>query len=136
MHLTLVKLDQTENSTVSKMFIGSTVFLGFIIEDGEHENKIHGKTRIPGGTYRMVKDRTTKFTYQWGYCWQILNVPEFSEIKIHKGNTIAHTEGCLLPNTQIGHTGNDWYGVNSKTTYDRMMSLLKAEDEHFINIIR
>lgn len=84
----------------------------------------------------MVKDRTTRFTYEWGYCWHILDVPNFSEIKIHKGNTIKHTDGCLLPNMYAGFERNLYFGVNSKVAYNTMMQILKDNDEHFIDIIR
>jgi len=131
----VIKLDQTENSTVSKLWVDDK-FMGFIIEDGEHENKIHGSTRIPSGHYELVKDYTTRFKYQYGYCWHVRDVPGFSEIKIHKGNYIRDTEGCLLPNTQIGFTGRDWYGVNSKYTYDLLMELLKGEDKHSLMVMR
>lgn len=135
MEVNIVKIDQTEHSTVSKMFIDGH-FICFVIEDGEHENKIHGSTRIPGGRYEIIKDYTTKFTYQWGYCWWVQNVPGFSEIKIHKGNRIIDTEGCLLPNLEIGYDGRNYYGRNSKAGYDRMMHILQSEEMHYLDIIR
>lgn len=135
MELNLVKIDQTEHSTVSQLWINGKPIC-FVIEDGEHKNKIYGSTRIPGGRYKMVKDYTTKFVYDWGYCWHILDVPGFSEIKIHKGNKITHTDGCLLPNLYIGFDGLNYFGVNSKAAYNRMMRVLEDSDQHHIDIIR
>lgn len=136
MNISITKLGQTEYSTVSKIFFG-TLFIGFVIEDGERMNKIHGSTRIDAGTYKMVADVSTRFTYKYGYCWHIIGLPRHLEVKIHKGNTIAHTSGCLLPNTEIGidKQGN-WYGRNSKKAYDRMMKLLPRDHDHTINIFR
>lgn len=133
--INIVRIDQTENSTISKLYVDGQ-FLGFVLEDGEHANKIHGQTRIPGGRYKIVKDYTTKFTYQFGYCWHVLDVPGFSEIKIHKGNWITDTEGCLLPNREIGFDGKNYYGVSSKPVYDRMMNMLEYDDFHWLDVLR
>ena len=135
MEINVTKIDQTENSTISKLWIDSK-FIGFILEDGEHESKIHGQTRIPGGRYRIIKDYSTKFKYQFGYCWHILDVPNFSEIKIHKGNWITDTEGCLLPCREMGFDGKNFYGINSKAAYDPMMKMLSGSNEHWIDMLR
>ena len=135
MELNLVKLDQTEFSTISKLFIEGK-FMGFVLEDGEHINKIFGSTRIDPGRYEMIKDESTRFTYQFGYCWHLLNTPRHTEIKIHKGNRIQHTDGCLLPNKEIGFNGTNYYGINSKAAYDPIMRMLKNQSIHFIDIIR
>ena len=135
MELNIVRIDQTENSTISKLWIDNK-FMGFILEDGEHASKIHGQTRIPGGRYKIIKDYSTRFKYQFGYCWHIIDVPGFSEIKIHKGNWITDTEGCLLPNREIGFDGSNYYGINSKSTYDPMMAMLRMEDSHWLDVIR
>ena len=135
MDIVVSKLDQTEFSTVSKMFIEGE-FIGFVIEDGEHASKIYGSTRIDAGRYPMTKDRSTRFTYTYGYAWWIRGTPRHTEIKIHKGNRIEHTNGCLLPNAQVGFDGTNYYGINSKAAYDKMMSILQHDEEHTIFIVR
>ena len=131
----LVKIDQTEHSTLSKMMKGSE-FICFVIEDGEHENKIHGSTRIPAGRYKIVRDTSSRFTYHYGFVWHVLEVPNFSEIKIHKGNRIDDTEGCLLPNLYAGFDGKNFYGVNSKQAYERWMDATSPGFEHWLDVIR
>ena len=133
--INIVRIDQTEHSTISKCYVDGR-FICFVLEDGEHENKIHGSTRIPGGRYKIRRDRTTKFRYQYGYCWWLQNVPNFTEIKIHKGNWIKDTEGCLLPNKEIGFERGNYYGINSKRAYDALMAELKFSASHWLDVIR
>jgi len=117
------------------MFIGS-LFIGFILEPGERENKIPGITRVDGGNYVIVKDKTTKFTYEWGYCWHILALPRHEEIKIHRGNTVRDTDACLITGTEVGFDGSNFYVRHSTEAYNKMMETLQHWDTHYINISR
>ena len=47
---------------------------------------------IPEGTYVFKRDKTGR--HQWYACD---NVPNRTNIEVHIGNTIADSEGCLLP---------------------------------------
>lgn len=64
----------------------------------------------------------------------ILNVPGFTGIRIHSGNTHADTYGCPL----VGTTkGKDFVG-NSRIAYQRFMPKLEAalkKGKVFINIV-
>ena len=75
------------------------------------EGKVYGKTAIPYGRYRIL------FTY-----WKkhnrmaplLQNVPGFTGIFIHSGNTAADSEGCILPgeNKEKGKVLYSKYHVN------------------------
>lgn len=56
--------------------------------------KIFGKTAIPYGEYRIVRTYSNRFKK---ILPELLDVPHFSGIRIHPGNTADDTEGCLLP---------------------------------------
>jgi hypothetical protein len=52
----------------------------------------------------------------------ILNVPNFTGVRIHSGNTSADTEGCILVGTTWA--GKDFIG-NSKIAYKKLFDKLK-----------
>ncbi len=61
----------------------------------------------------------------------ILDVPNFTGIRIHAGNTSAHTDGCILLGTTW--TGGDFIG-NSKLAYNKFFKKLKQAKKATIKI--
>lgn len=60
---------------------------------------IRGKTAVPAGTYDVALTRSPKF----GRLLPILiDVPGMTGIRIHRGNTVADTRGCILPGRYVG----------------------------------
>ena len=55
--------------------------------------KIFGQTAIPAGRYKVITDFSAKFQK---VMLHILDVPFFTGIRIHSGNTDENTEGCVL----------------------------------------
>ena len=85
--------------------------------------KIKGKTAIPKGTYKIMLTVSEKFKNRaWakpygGLVPLLVDVPGYSGIRIHPGNTAADTDGCILPgqNLQPGKV------LNSTVTYRKLM---------------
>lgn len=65
------------------------------------EWKIPGQTAIPSGVYRVVFSHSPKFNRELP---ELLDVPGFSGIRIHPGNSGADTEGCVLPGLETDGT--------------------------------
>lgn len=69
------------------------------------ETKVYAETAIPYGTYKIQVTYSPKFKRDLPL---LLNVPYFEGIRIHRGNTIKDTAGCILvgENTQVGKVLN------------------------------
>ncbi|MBQ5982086.1 MAG: hypothetical protein IJL54_07970 [Prevotella sp.] len=69
------------------------------------DNKIKGKSAIPEGRYPIVITYSPTFK-KW--LPLLLGVPNFSGIRIHQGNTVKDTLGCILvgENKQVGKVFN------------------------------
>ena len=61
--------------------------------DWRREEKIAGKTAIPTGRYRVVMSYSKTYKRRMPY---LLNVPHFTGIMIHTGNSVDDTRGCIL----------------------------------------
>lgn len=81
--------------------------------------KIPAVTAIPSGRYKV----TITWSGRFGKMLPLLNdVPGFSGVRIHGGNTKENTEGCLLPGTKL----NDHTVVNSQAALKPLQAKIQA----------
>lgn len=64
--------------------------------------KVKGSTAIPSGTYEVQITRSARFKTDLPL---LLDVPGFTGIRIHAGNTHKDTSGCLLVGLRRGELG-------------------------------
>jgi hypothetical protein len=94
-----------ETETLSRVYLveddGSVSFEGFAVEDKVRAPgvKVQDETAIPAGSYKMRISKSPKFGRLLP---EILDVPGFSGIRIHKGNTAADSSGCLIIGRRLG----------------------------------
>lgn len=130
MEIKVIRKEFTERSTIGEMFINGD-FLCYTLEDMVRDGeKVPGKTAIPYGRYDVVINFSNRFQK---YMPLLMNVPNFSGIRIHPGNTDADTEGCLL----LGLVrGKDFIG-QSKQAFSKFMSIISPaskKEKIFIEI--
>lgn len=92
-----------DDTTLSLISIDGR-FMCFGLEDEYRAEKVAAETRIPAGEYRvtlrdeggMTQRYRTRFPgIHRGMLW-LRDVPNFSWVYFHIGNTDEHTEGCIL----------------------------------------
>lgn len=114
----------TSKSTLSKIYLGDSFFC-YGLEDKDRQleinpkEKIDGETAIPRGRYVLVLDFSQRFQCVMPH---VLDVPGFTGIRIHKGNTNADTHGCLL----VGLSRGQDVVSSSKLAYDALMIRLNT----------
>ena len=116
-----LRLDRTELTpeyTIGRLFVDDAEEC-WVLEDPVREDgvKVHGKTAIPQGRYRVVIDYSPRFKRPLPH---LLDVPNFQGIRIHSGNTVEDTEGCLLVGTS--HVGG--VVMRSRTAFTALQSKL------------
>ena len=110
MKLTVVRTQFGKDATNGILLIDG-VFECFTLEDQYQAVKVMHETCIPEGTYD-IKFRTVggfheKYKKRYGQAHHgmlhLQDVPNFTYILIHAGNTDEHTSGCLI----VGETQQD-----------------------------
>ncbi|WP_206171072.1 DUF5675 family protein [Phragmitibacter flavus] len=120
--LKLIRNTYTDTSTIGELSLDGR-FECFILEDKVRPEKIPGITAIPAGTYEVRITHSPKFQRDLPL---LLNVPNFSGIRIHVGNTARDTEGCLLP----GRTKSVDFVGESRAAFDSLFAKLrKTQDD-------
>jgi len=93
MDLLLQRQPSADGCTLGQLFVDG-VFECFTLEDVVRDGpKISNQTAIPAGRYRVEITFSPRFRRMLP---EVLDVPGFTGIRIHPGNTAADTSGCIL----------------------------------------
>lgn len=116
MKLLLIRNVYTEESTIGELYVNGK-FECFTLEDKPRAVKIDGKTAIPTGIYQVIIDFSTRFQQEMPH---LLDVPNYSGIRIHPGNIAEDTHGCIL----VGTTKSENKLYQSKIAYIKLFDKL------------
>lgn len=133
MNIILNRIAKKAKYTIGKLYINDQYFCD-TLEDTDRgltqsmteqqigSKKVYGETAIPTGTYRIIISYSNKFKKQMPL---LLNVPGFSGIRIHSGNTEKDSLGCILvgKNKAVGKV------LESRDTYSKLFSILQEANK-------
>lgn len=91
------------------------------------ELKVPRKSAVPEGTYPVVVTKSKKFGK---YLPLLVGVPGFEGVRIHSGNTVNDTEGCIL----VGQNLVKGKVLLSRLTLEKLMRLIENEKRIFLTI--
>ena len=135
MDIRVKRYSDNGESTLGLLYINNKFFC-YTIEDQEQEgDKVSGETRIPEGKYvigwreaitPLTKKYRSKFDW-FDYHVEIKDVPNFTGIYIHKGNTADHSEGCIIVgSTANNNRGREGFVGESTPTYEKLYDRIKV----------
>lgn len=105
MEIELARQPSAKETTFGDLYVDG-VFECYTLEDQIREIagrpvaewKIHGRTAIPAGRYRVTLENSNRFGPD---TITINDVPGFAAIRMHGGNSAADTEGCVLVGDKV-----------------------------------
>jgi len=131
MNLKLIRSYKSENYTIGKLYIDDVYFCD-TLEDKvrvlkSKEDKVYGKTAIPEGNYDVKLYNSPRFKR---FLPLLIDVPFFTGVLIHSGNTPEDTEGCIL----LGENKVKGKVINSKKYENQLVNLILDEKEIKIEV--
>jgi hypothetical protein len=118
MIITLTRKRTGEYGTFGKLYADSE-FQCYTLEPPWYNNQ-ENISCIPAGRYQIMPYRSPHF----GLVYKIINVPDRTDILIHKGNTLSDTEGCLTVGSKLGTLGSNPAVLQSKIAFDNLIDTL------------
>ena len=131
MELILKRTPSTSNYTEGKLYINGVYFCD-TLEDKDRgllqtmsvdtikTMKVYKETCIPYGKYKVILSMSKRFGKVMP---ELLDVKGFIGVRMHSGNTIYDTEGCIL----VGIKSSDGIIANSRKTFNALMNILKTQ---------
>lgn len=125
MKLLLERDQRGQLRTFGKLYVDG-VFACETLEDRDRlletagcKAKVPAQTAIPRGVYPVVVNMSPRFKKRLPL---LVDVPCFTGVRIHSGNTEADTEGCILVGTA---RGSDRV-LNSRKAFAALMERIEA----------
>lgn len=130
LELQLSRFSSDTDSTLGLLHnvTGEPKFICYTLEDEFRNTKIWGETRIPSGRYKLKIRQYGGFHERYKVRYnafhkgmlEICDVPNFSDVLIHVGNSDDDTSGCvLLGDTQRQNITKAGFIGDSSNAYQR-----------------
>lgn len=126
MKLKLERKWKREAYTIGMLYVDGKFFCNTLedkVRNLPAEAKVYAQTAIPYGTYKVVFNWSPKFGRNLP---RLLDVPYFTGILIHSGNSAKDSAGCILvgKNTEVGRL------TLSRYTSDKLNKLVEQAQKH------
>jgi len=123
MLINLVRSHATPSWTLGQIYVGGEFFC-YTLEDvvrPDGEEKVYGQTAIPEGLYEVRVTWSPRFKTNLPL---LIDVPGYSGVRIHAGNSTDDTEGCIL----VGESWDISTGklARSRAALDRLLGVLDS----------
>lgn len=118
----------TQVTTLGTLSTDKDILIGHTLEDAVRPEgvKVQGKTAIPKGKYELVLSMSNRFKRLMP---EVLNVPMFTGIRIHGGNTHDDTEGCPILGARTDLRSRVWDCARVNVQLIRLLQDMQDKDE-------
>ena len=119
-----IKVDRIykgESYTIGKMYLNGEYFCD-TLEDAIRPVKIPNETAIPAGIYKVEVTYSPRFKRNLPL---LVDVPNYTGIRIHNGSNKDHTSGCIL----VGFNTSKAILSDSRKISDQLTNLLESLSE-------
>ncbi len=132
MKLRLLRNRFTEDYTTGQLYVDDEFFC-FTLEDKVRQGpKVYGETAIPQGVYKVTLDTSPRFGPNTIF---IHDVPGFTGIRIHTGNTHKDTKGCIIVGYRINSAGVIFPNTTKPALLDLKGVIRRATDPVTIQVV-
>jgi hypothetical protein len=125
--ITIKRNPSSKHSTQGTLYVDGKVEC-FTLEDVVRDCKIDGCTAIPAGTYKVIINMSNRFKRLLPL---LLDVPNYSGVRMHPGNTAEDTDGCIC----VGDSPRLDFVGNSRIAFDRLFAKMQKADDITLEII-
>ena len=137
MKILIERADYGDKQTIGKLYLLNSLnevieeFWSLELPNKDNQRRI---SCIPEGVYKARKHKSPKH----GLSLWLQDVPNRSEILIHKGNYHTDILGCILIGSDLADINRDGYldVINSKNSINKLMSLIDGIDGIMVDIRR
>ena len=136
MRLLLTRYDYQEKQTLGRLFIldnNNAIIAEWDTLELPWRDNQRRVSCIPTGSYKARKHRSPRF----GHCLWLQEVPNRSEILIHRGNYHKDILGCILIGKDLSDINKDGYldVIDSRTAMYELMDKMTPFDGVMIDIV-